>query len=88
MGLRCNLTLTQTLAADRHSRETTRIGTVFRTRTETAVFDQNRIKPKPQYFIVRDTVFTRFLVGVIWPSTMSARAFRRPNDLVIDRLGR
>jgi len=62
VGLRCNLTLTQTLAADRHSRETTRIGTVFRTRTETAVFDQNRIKPKPQYFIVRDTVFTRFLV--------------------------
>jgi len=37
-----------------------RIGTVFRTVTETSVFDQNRIKPKPQYFVVRDTVFTGF----------------------------
>jgi len=26
------------------------------------VFDQNRIKPKPQYFVVQNTVFIRFLV--------------------------
>ena len=39
-----------------------RVGTVFGTGTGTAVFDQNRRKPKPQFFTVRDTVFTRFLV--------------------------
>ena len=33
-----------------------KIGTVFKTVTETAVFDRNRRKPKPQDFMVRDTV--------------------------------
>jgi len=29
-------------------------------------FDQNRRKPKPQFFVVRDTVFTRFLVSRLY----------------------
>ena len=61
----------------------TRVGTVLGTGTGTAVFDQNRRKPKPQFFTVRDTVFTQFLVMRLYGQARCQRVpFRRPNDLL------
>ena len=55
---------------------TTRAVNGFQTETETAVFGQNRRKPKPQFFMGLDTVFS---YGVIRPRTTSVRSFRQPN---------